>query len=124
MTDAVATLVDEIKVHEKEIVVLDKTVADATIQRKEDHAAYIGVVQMNEAAVALIEKAKGKLEKFYKPAASAASFIQVRMHTSDEFGFEADQQDTANQAQAQAARASEKYRTVMSIMDSIIHGPQ
>merc|ERR1719191_2507782 len=60
----------------------EMTVADATVQRKEDHTAYIGVVQMNEAAIALIEKAKGKLEKFYKPAASAASFVQVRMHSS------------------------------------------
>merc|ERR1719450_765145 len=117
MTDAVATLVDEIKVHEDEIIVLDKTVADATVQRKEDHAAYIGVIQMNEAAIALIEKAKGKLEKFYKPAASAASFIQVRMHSrsEDEFGFEADQQDSdsTNQAQAQQARANAKARNVM-----------
>jgi len=123
MTDAVATLVDEIKVHEDEIVVLDKTVADATVQRKEDHTAYIGVVQMNEAAIALIEKAKGKLEKFYKPAASAASFVQVRMHSSseDEFGFEVDQQDSTNQAQAQQARANEKARNVMSLMDTIIH---
>merc|ERR1719313_3256949 len=123
MTDAVATLVDEIKVHENEIIVLDKTVADATVQRKEDHAAYVGVVQMNEAAIALIEKAKGKLEKFYKPAASAASFVQVRMHSGaeDEFGFEVDQQDSANQAQAQQSRANEKAKNVMSLMDTIIH---
>merc|ERR1719313_262502 len=123
MTDAVATLVDEIKVHENEIIVLDKTVADATVQRKEDHAAYVGVVQMNEAAIALIEKAKGKLEKFYEPAASAASFVQVRMHSGaeDEFGFEVDQQDSTNQAQAQQARANEKAKNVMSLMDTIIH---
>jgi hypothetical protein len=123
MTDAVATLVDEIKVHEKEIIVLDKTVADATVQRKEDHAAYVGVVQMNDAAIALIEKAKGKLEKFYKPAASAASFVQVRMHSSseDEFGFEVDQQDSSNQAQTQQDRANEKAKNVMSLMDTIIH---
>merc|ERR1719393_255947 len=61
MTDDVATLVEEIKVLQDEIIVTDKSAADATVQRKEDHAAYIGVVQMNEAAIALIEKAKGKL---------------------------------------------------------------
>merc|ERR1719161_1240594 len=60
MTDDVATLVEEIKVLQDEIIVTDKSAADATVQRKEDHAAYIGVVQMNEAAIALIEKAKDK----------------------------------------------------------------
>jgi hypothetical protein len=124
MSDEVATLVDEIKVIQEEIIVLDKSVADATLQRKEDHAAYVGVVQMNEAAIALIEKAKGKLEKFYKPAAAGASFIQVRMHTSDEFGFEVDQQDTSNQAQTQTSHQNEKYRNVMNLMDSIIHDTQ
>lgn len=124
MTDAVATLVDEIKALEDEIIVVDKSVADATVQRKEDHAAYIGVIQMNEAAIALIEKAKGKLEKFYKPAAaSAASFIQVRMHTSesDEFGFEEDQQSSTNEAQEQQMRATQKLRNVMNLMDTIIN---
>jgi chromosome segregation ATPase len=130
MTDAVSTLMDEIKAVQDEIIVLDKSVADATVQRKADHTAYMGVIQMNEAAIALIEKAKGKLEKFYKPGAAAASFIQVRMHTkrsSDEFGLEDgdfqqdSQQDSANQAQAQKSRATEKYRNVMSLMDSIIH---
>merc|ERR1719217_1870261 len=49
------------------------------------------------------------------------------MHTrsEDEFGFEIDQQDTqqdaTNQAQAQKARANEKARNVMSLMDTIIH---
>merc|ERR1719217_2068163 len=68
MTDAIATLGDEITALKKSIEELDYTVAEATLQRKEEHAAFQGTVQMQEAAIALIGKAKGKLEKFYKPA--------------------------------------------------------
>merc|ERR1719247_359025 len=95
MTDAIATLGDEITALKKSIEELDYTVAEATLQRKEEHAAFQQAVQMQEAAIALISKAKGKLEKFYKPALvqkprpvpkvqddddQAFSFVQVKAH--------------------------------------------
>merc|ERR1719398_391890 len=57
MTDESATLADEIKKLQKEVKDLDKAVAEATENRKEE----------NGAAVQLIEKAKNKLNKFYRP---------------------------------------------------------
>merc|ERR1719377_312911 len=49
------------------IEALDKSVADATEQRKEEHAAYVAQMQMNEAAMGLVEKAKNRMQKFYNP---------------------------------------------------------
>merc|ERR1719460_3215725 len=57
MTDESATLADEIKRLGKE----------ATEQRKEEHGEFITFQTENNAALQLIEKAKNKLFKFYRP---------------------------------------------------------
>merc|ERR1719247_665641 len=67
MTDQSATLADEIKTLGKEVKELDKAVAEATEQRKEEHGEFITFQTENGAAVQLIEKAKNKLFKFYRP---------------------------------------------------------
>merc|ERR1719453_3032261 len=46
---------------------LDKSVADVTEQRKEEHATYIETMQMNEAAMGLVKKAQQRMQKFYNP---------------------------------------------------------
>lgn len=133
MTDSIATLSDELKVLDKQIVDLDYSVATATVQRKEEHAAFQEAVQMQEAAIALIGKAKGKLEKFYKPALvqkappkpktdddfDALSFVQVRVHS---WSMEDAMDDSATTQQASTqTRRSQKSGGVMALMDSIIH---
>jgi septal ring factor EnvC (AmiA/AmiB activator) len=67
MTDTSASLADEIAELQKEIKSLDKAVAEATEQRKEEHEDSIVFLQENNMAVQLIEKAKNKLFKFYRP---------------------------------------------------------
>merc|ERR1719440_738679 len=67
MTDESATLADEIKRLGKEVKDLDKAVAEATEQRKEEHGEFITFQTENNAALQLIEKAKNKLFKFYRP---------------------------------------------------------
>merc|ERR1719194_95137 len=67
MTDESATLADEIKRLQKEVKDLDKAVAEATEQRKEEHGEFITFQTENGAALQLIEKAKNKLFKFYRP---------------------------------------------------------
>merc|ERR1719311_1944177 len=67
MTDESATLGDEIKRLGQEIKVLDKAVAEATEQRKEEHEEFITFQTENNAALQLIEKAKNRLFKFYRP---------------------------------------------------------
>merc|ERR1719472_674723 len=67
MTEESGTLASEIASLTKEIEALDKAVAEATEQRKEEHEDFITFQTENNAAVQLIEKAKNKLFKFYRP---------------------------------------------------------
>merc|ERR1719163_757717 len=67
MTEESGTLADEIKRLGKEVKDLDKAVAEATEQRKEEHGEFITFQTENNAALQLIEKAKNKLFKFYRP---------------------------------------------------------
>merc|ERR1719316_2645492 len=67
LTDKIGTLMEEISGLEASIAALDKSVADATEQRKEEHADYVAQMQMNEAAMGLVDKAKNRMQKFYNP---------------------------------------------------------
>merc|ERR1719460_3199919 len=67
MTEESGTLASEIATLTKEIKALDKAVAEATEQRKEEHEDFITFQTENNAAVQLIEKAKNRLFKFYRP---------------------------------------------------------
>merc|ERR1719473_2213665 len=62
-----AATADEIAELQKEIKALDKAVAEATEQRKEEHADFIVFQQQSNAALQLIDKAKNRLMKFYRP---------------------------------------------------------
>merc|ERR1719398_281972 len=51
----------------KEIKALDKAVSEATEQRKTEHEEFLTFQTENNAALQLIEKAKNRLSKFYRP---------------------------------------------------------
>merc|ERR1719399_1461928 len=98
LTDTIGTLMEEISSLGESIAALDKSVADATEQRKEEHAAYVEQMQMNEAAMGLVEKAKNRMQKFYNPTLykaapktertmeqktiDAGTFAQIRQHVA------------------------------------------
>jgi len=67
MGEESSTLSDELARLQKEIKEMDKAVAEATEQRKEEHEEFITFQTENNAALQLIEKAKNKLFKFYRP---------------------------------------------------------
>jgi septal ring factor EnvC (AmiA/AmiB activator) len=67
ISDEIAGLKEQIASHEAEIKALDKSVAEATEQRKAEHGEYTEKIQLNEAAIQLIHKAKNRLNKFYNP---------------------------------------------------------
>merc|ERR1719420_1403924 len=67
MTEESSTLASEIADLQAEIKNLDKAVAEATEQRKDEHEDFITFQTENNAAVQLIEKAKNRLFKFYRP---------------------------------------------------------
>merc|ERR1719410_3133232 len=60
-------LTDEIKALEAGIVALDKSVAEATEQRKEENAEYTELMANDAAAKELLGFAKNRLNKFYNP---------------------------------------------------------
>jgi chromosome segregation ATPase len=66
-TGTIQTLTDEIKVLEEDIVKLDRSVVEATEQRKEEHAEFVETLAANNAVVGIIEFAKNRLNKFYNP---------------------------------------------------------
>merc|ERR550537_1528559 len=96
LTDKIGTLMEEISALTASIAALDKEVADATELRKEEHSMYVEQMQMNEAAMGLVEKAKNRMQKFYNPTLykappkteatmeekiiTAGTFAQVHMH--------------------------------------------
>merc|ERR1719359_2099869 len=127
LSDSIGTLMEEISALEASIAALDKSVADATEQRKEEHAAYVEQMRMNEAAMGLVEKAKNRMQKFYNPTLykappktemtmeektiAAGTFAQVHMHVAP---------PPAPEMPSGPVQKNEKSAGVIGLMDSII----
>jgi septal ring factor EnvC (AmiA/AmiB activator) len=98
LNDGIAETMEAINTLTAEIAELDKSVADATENRKADHGAYVETLQLNEVAVGLLGKAKNRMQKFYNPTlykaapktersmeekiVDAGTFAQVRAHVA------------------------------------------
>jgi len=67
MTSTIEQLSSEISTLQAEIKSLDSAVAQATEQRKVEHETFLGAQAENQAATQIIEMAKNKLNKFYRP---------------------------------------------------------
>merc|ERR1719281_1505126 len=65
--DKIAGIASEIEALKKGLEDLDKSVAEATEQRKDEHSEYIDEAASNQAAVDLLGMAKNRLNKFYNP---------------------------------------------------------
>jgi len=66
-TEAIATMKDEIKALEAGLKALDKSVAEATEQRKAENADFKDLMADNGAAKEVLAFAKNRLNKFYNP---------------------------------------------------------
>merc|ERR1711990_1021709 len=67
MKERVATLTEEIEALEDGIKALDKQVAEATDDRKEEHEENVATLTSDNAAKELIGIAKNRMNKFYNP---------------------------------------------------------
>merc|ERR1719389_1068873 len=65
--EGLSTVQEEIDALEAGIKALDKSVAEATQQRKEENEDYTALMAGNTAAKELIEFAKNRMQKFYNP---------------------------------------------------------
>merc|ERR1719251_884853 len=88
MQGSIEKLTAEIAGLEKGIKALDKSVVDATEQRKEENADYKDLKQSDTAAKEILLFAKNRLNKFYNPKlykpppkVEEASFVQIARHT-------------------------------------------
>jgi len=82
--ESIATVTEEIAATEKGIKALDASVAEATEQRKEQHADFVELMSGDSAAKELLGFARSRLLKFYQPklyAATEASLVQVAAHS-------------------------------------------
>jgi len=95
--DAVATLQSEIAALQQGLNDLDKSVYEATQQRKEEHAEYTSTAAADQAALEVIEMAKNRLNKFYQPTLYKApptttvadtpyGFLQISLHLRSALG--------------------------------------
>jgi peptidoglycan hydrolase CwlO-like protein len=80
--ETIATLTDEIKALGEGIVALDKSVAEATENRKEENSDFKTLYAGNAAAKEILEFAKNRLNKFYNPKMYKPdnAFAQVHAH--------------------------------------------
>merc|ERR1719272_1777485 len=90
--DAMETTAAEIEALKKGLEELDKSVAEATEQRKDEHSDFIDESASNQAAVDLLGMAKNRLNKFYNPtlykepepvAAEEDFFAQIALSRAD-----------------------------------------
>jgi uncharacterized coiled-coil DUF342 family protein len=90
--DEMSTLSGEIKELVESLKKLDKSVMEATEQRKEEHDEFVELMASDNAAKELLGYAKNRLNKFYNPQQykappkrnvdeDAASFVQISEHT-------------------------------------------
>merc|ERR1719440_2387127 len=66
--DAIASVTSEIEALKAGLVELDASVAEATDQRKKEHATFVDESAANQAAIELLGMAKNRLNKFYNPS--------------------------------------------------------
>jgi len=82
--EGIATLTSDIAALSEGIIALDKSVAEATEQRKEENDDYKTLIQSDSAAKDILAFAKNRLNKFYNPKLykpdGAASFMQISAH--------------------------------------------
>jgi len=80
--ESIATLIDEIKTLGQGIKDLDKTVAEATDNRKEENSDFKSLYASDSAAKEILAFAKNRLNKFYNPKLykPEAVLAQVRAH--------------------------------------------
>merc|ERR1719214_109741 len=79
--DAIAQATSDIEALDAGIKALDKSVAEATEQRKEENEEYTSTMAANSAAVELIGMAKNRMQKFYNPKLykpPPAVFVQIQ----------------------------------------------
>merc|ERR1719331_1574203 len=81
--ETIAATTDEIKALEEGIKDLDKTVAEATANRKEENSDFKTLYASDSAAKEILGFAKNRLNKFYNPKLYKPEAMMVQVHAHD-----------------------------------------
>jgi len=119
--EGIATTKTELESLSDGIRALDKSVAEATEQRKAEHEDHTELMASNNGAKQLLDFAKNRLNKFYNPKLYKApptrtlSFAQVSAHT-----HHADAPPPAPEAPKAFAKKTEESGGVIAMIDLLI----
>merc|ERR1712151_980389 len=116
--ESIASLTSEIDALAAGIKALDKSVAQATEQRKEENEDFTELMAQDTAAKELLGMAKNRLNKFYNPKLyvepkAEAKFVEISAHS---------QADAAPPPEAPGAysKKSEESNGVIAMIDALI----
>merc|ERR1719487_1882153 len=119
--EGIASLKSELEALADGIKALDKSVAEATEQRKEEHEDHTELMASDSSAKELLEFAKNRLNKFYNPKLYKAppkrelAFVQVSAHTQHE-----DAPGPAPEAPKAFEKKGEESNGVIAMIDLLI----
>merc|ERR1719473_1045345 len=113
--EGIQTTTADIAALKTSIKSLDKAVAEATEQRKEENEDYTALMASDAAAKELIEFAKNRLNKFYNPKLykPPAEFAQVRAHSGEA-------PPPPPEAPKKYSKSSEESNGIIAMMDALI----
>merc|ERR1719375_2272969 len=111
-SDSVAQTASEIDTIKQGLAALDRSVAEATEQRKADHAEFTQSAASNQAALDLLGMAKNRMNKFYHPGAALIEEAQMRRSSGGGVIQLMDQMLKDVELDMQAAKSDEKAAQV------------
>jgi chromosome segregation ATPase len=114
--DGIVSTKAEIEALDDGIKALDKSVAEATEQRKEENEDYTALMASDAAAKELIEFAKNRLNKFYNPKLykpPAEGFAQVHAHNGEA-------PPPAPEGPKAYSKSGEESNGIIAMMDALI----
>merc|ERR1719354_822342 len=116
---AIAQSKETIATLTEEVAALDKSVAEATEQRKEENSDYTTLMANDAAAKDILAFAKNRLNKFYNPKLykpPAAALIQVSAHKQ----LQEDAPPPAPEAPGAYEKKGEESGGVIAMIDSLV----
>jgi len=120
-TEGIKNLKSELEALEDGIKALDKQVAEATEQRKEEHSDFTELMAADNSAKQVLNFAKNRLNKFYNPKLYKAppkrevSFVQISEHVQGE-----EAPGPAPEAPKAFKKKSEENNGVVAMIDLLI----
>merc|ERR550537_2188768 len=114
-SESVKRLAGEIDALAAGIKALDKSVAEATENRKEENAEFTELMAQDNAAKELLGVAKNRLNKFYNPKMYAPEFVAISAHMQQKVA-----PPPAPEAPGAFKKKTEESNGVIAMLDALV----